>query len=81
MLATEGLKRSAEAVPGSAPSMPTNPLGRHGHGSDVVYLALFLCGPAARRLGGPAARFVSCQVIAVDGARSADTLRMQAGPI
>jgi len=73
MLATEGLKRSAEAVPGSAPSMPTNPLGRHGHGSDVVYLALFLCGPAAR--------FVSGQVIAVDGARSADTLRMQAGPI
>ena len=73
MLGTEGVKRFAEAVPGGAPSTPTNPLGRHGHGSDVAYLALFLCSPAAR--------FVSGQVIAVDGAGSADMLRMQAGLI
>ena len=73
MLGTEGLKRFAEAVPGGAPSKPTNPLGRHGHGSDIAYLALFLCSPMAR--------FISGQVIAVDGAGSADMLRLQAGPI
>jgi 2,4-dienoyl-CoA reductase [(3E)-enoyl-CoA-producing], peroxisomal len=73
MQGTEGLARFREAVPGGAPSRPTNPLGRHGHGSDVAYLALFLCSPLAR--------FVSGQVIAVDGAGSADMLRLQAGPI
>ena len=72
MLGTEGLRRFAEAVPGSTPQ-PTNPLGRHGHGSDVAYLALFLCSPVAR--------FVSGQVIAVDGAGATDMLRLQAGPI
>ena len=56
-----------------APVRPTNPLGRHGHGSDIAYLTLFLCSPLAR--------FVSVQVIAVDGAGSADMLRLQAGPI
>jgi len=72
MLGTEGLKRFAESVPGSTPKA-TNPLGRHGHGSDVAYLALFLCSPVAR--------FVSGQVIAVDGAGATDMLRLQAGPI
>ncbi len=72
MVGTEGLKRFAEAVPGSTPKA-TNPLGRHGHGSDVAYLALFLCSPVAR--------FVSGQVIAVDGAGATDMLRLQAGPI
>ena len=73
MLGTEGLKRFSEAVPGGAPVRPPNPLGRHGHGSDIAYLTLFLCSPLAR--------FVSGQVIAVDGAGSADMLRLQAGPI
>ncbi|HEY4928135.1 MAG TPA: SDR family oxidoreductase [Acidimicrobiales bacterium] len=73
MLGTEGLKRFTEAVPGGAPARPTNPLGRHGHGSDIAYLTLFLCSPVAR--------FISGQVIAVDGAGSADMLRLQAGPI
>jgi NAD(P)-dependent dehydrogenase (short-subunit alcohol dehydrogenase family) len=73
MLGTEGLKRFSEAVPCGAPVRPTNPLGRHGHGSDIAYLTLFLCSPLAR--------FVSGQVIAVDGAGSADMLRLQAGPI
>jgi peroxisomal 2,4-dienoyl-CoA reductase len=73
VLGTEGLKRFREAVPGGAPAAPTNPLGRHGHGSDIAYLALFLCTPLAR--------FVSGQVIAVDGAGSVDMLRLQAGPI
>ena len=72
MLGTEGVKRFAESVPGST-SKPTNPLGRHGHGSDVAYLTLFLCSPMAR--------FVSGQVIAVDGAGATDMLRLQAGPI
>jgi peroxisomal 2,4-dienoyl-CoA reductase len=72
MVGTEGLKRFSEAVPGSTPGA-TNPLGRHGHGSDVAYLALFLCSPVAR--------FVSGQVIAVDGAGATDMLRLQAGPI
>jgi peroxisomal 2,4-dienoyl-CoA reductase len=72
MLGTEGLKRFGESVPGSSPK-PTNPLGRHGHGSDIAYLTLFLCSPMAR--------FVSGQVIAVDGAGATDMLRLQAGPI
>jgi peroxisomal 2,4-dienoyl-CoA reductase len=69
---TEGVRRFSEAVPGSH-DRPKNPLGMHGHGSDIAYLALFLSSPAAR--------FVSGQVIAVDGAGSTDMLRMQAGRI
>ena len=69
---TEGVRRFSEAVPGSD-DRPKNPLGMHGHGSDIAYLALFLCSPVAR--------FVSGQVIAVDGAGSTDMLRMQAGRI
>ncbi len=69
---TEGVRRFAEAVPGSS-DRPTNPLGRHGHGSDIAFLALFLCTPMAR--------FISGQVIAVDGAGSTDMLRLQAGQI
>jgi 2,4-dienoyl-CoA reductase [(3E)-enoyl-CoA-producing], peroxisomal len=70
--ATEGVRRFAEAVP-SSQTRPSSPLGMHGHGSDIAYLALFLCSPVAR--------FISGQVIAVDGASSADMLKMQAGPI
>jgi len=72
MLGTEGLRRFSESVPGSTPEA-TNPLGRHGHGSDIGYLALFLFSPVAR--------FVSGQVIAVDGAGATDMLRLRAGPI
>jgi peroxisomal 2,4-dienoyl-CoA reductase len=72
MGSTEGLRRFADAVPGAS-ERPTNPLGLQGRGSDVGYLALFLCSPAAR--------FVSGQVIAVDGAGSTDMLRIQAGQI
>ena len=59
--------------PSPSTDRPTNPLGIHGHGSDVAYLALFLCSPVAR--------FVTGQVIAVDGAGSTDMLRMQVGQI
>ncbi len=69
---TEGLRRFADAVP-RLPDRPTNPLGRHGYGVDIAHLALFLCSPAAR--------FISGQVIAVDGAGSVDMLRLQLGQI
>lgn len=69
---TEGVRRFAEAVAGGN-DLPTNPLGIHGHGSDIAYLALFLCSPVAR--------FISGQVIAVDGAGSSDLLKMHAGRI
>ena len=72
MAGTEGLRRFADAVPETT-ERPTNPLGLHGHGSDIGNLTLFLCSPAAR--------FISGQVVAVDGAGSADMLRIQAGPI
>lgn len=72
MASTEGLRRFADAVPGAS-ERPTNPLGLQGYGSDIGNVTLFLCSPAAR--------FISGQVIAVDGAGSADMLRMQAGPI
>jgi NAD(P)-dependent dehydrogenase (short-subunit alcohol dehydrogenase family) len=47
---------------------PTNPLGLMGHGQDIAYCALFLCSDSAR--------FVSGQVIAVDGAGSVDQLKL-----
>ncbi len=72
MGSTEGLRRFADAVPGAS-ERPTNPLGLLGHGSDIGYLTLFLVSPAAR--------FISGQVIAVDGAGSTDMLRLQTGPI
>ena len=69
---TEGVRRFTDAVPGAS-DRPTNPLGLQGHGSDIGNMALFLCSPAAR--------FVTGQVIAVDGAGSTDMLRLQAGKI
>jgi NAD(P)-dependent dehydrogenase (short-subunit alcohol dehydrogenase family) len=52
---------------------PKNPLGLQGQGSDIAYLTLFLCSPMAR--------FISGQVIAVDGGGSADLLKLQMGRI
>jgi peroxisomal 2,4-dienoyl-CoA reductase len=69
---TEGLARFSDVVRGGDDA-PTNPLGLQGHGSDIAYLALFLSSPAAR--------FISGQVIAVDGAGTTDLLRLQAGRI
>ena len=64
---TEGVRRFAAAVR-SGDDSPTNPLGLMGHGFDIAYCALFLCTDSAR--------FISGQVIAVDGAGSADMLRL-----
>jgi NAD(P)-dependent dehydrogenase (short-subunit alcohol dehydrogenase family) len=69
---TEGVRRFAEAVT-AGDDRPKNPLGLQGHGSDIAYLALFLCSPVAR--------FISGQVIAVDGAGTTDLLRLRAGRI
>jgi NAD(P)-dependent dehydrogenase (short-subunit alcohol dehydrogenase family) len=69
---TEGLQRFSDVVRGGDDA-PTNPLGLQGHGSDIAYLALFLCSPVAR--------FISGQVIAVDGAGTTDLLRLRAGRI
>jgi NAD(P)-dependent dehydrogenase (short-subunit alcohol dehydrogenase family) len=70
---TEGVRRFAAAVPGSAgtaAAKPRNPVGVEGHGADIAYMLLYLCSPAAR--------FVSGQVIAVDGAGSVDQLKIDA---
>jgi 2,4-dienoyl-CoA reductase [(3E)-enoyl-CoA-producing], peroxisomal len=69
---TEGVRRFADAVTGGD-DRPKNPLGLQGSGSDIAYLALYLCSPMAR--------FVSGQVIAVDGGGSADLLKLQTGRI
>lgn len=45
-----------------------NPLGMVGHGGDIAAMALFLATPAAR--------FISGQVIAVDGAGSTDLFKL-----
>jgi peroxisomal 2,4-dienoyl-CoA reductase len=63
---TEGVRRFSGVVPGS--DRPRNPLGLVGHGSDIAHLVLFLCSDAGR--------FVSGQVIAVDGAGTADLLKL-----
>ena len=75
---TEGVRRFA-AVTGPAssgpeddaaspPARPRNPVGLTGHGNDIAYMLLYFCSPAAR--------FVSGQVIAVDGAGSVDLLKI-----
>jgi peroxisomal 2,4-dienoyl-CoA reductase len=63
---TEGVRRFSGVVPGS--DRPRNPLGLVGHGSDIAHLVLYLCSDAGR--------FVSGQVIAVDGAGTADQLKL-----
>ena len=64
---TEGMARFSNVVRGGD-STPTNPLGMMGHGQDIAHLVLFLCSASAR--------FVSGQVIAVDGAGSVDQLKL-----
>jgi peroxisomal 2,4-dienoyl-CoA reductase len=64
---TEGVRRFSAAVSSSG-ERPRNPVGLVGHGADIAYMALYFCSPAAR--------FVSGQVIAVDGAGSTDLLKL-----
>jgi NAD(P)-dependent dehydrogenase (short-subunit alcohol dehydrogenase family) len=72
---TEGVRRFAAVVPGSTgtadaekPTRARNPVGVVGHGNDIAFMLLYLCSPAAR--------FVSGQVVAVDGAGSVDLLKI-----
>ena len=64
---TEGMARFSSVVRGGD-STPTNPLSMMGHGQDIAYMVLFLCSESAR--------FVSGQVIAVDGGGSVDQLKL-----
>ncbi len=64
---TEGVRRFAASVPG-ATTRPSNPLGIVGHGADIAYLTLFFCSDGAR--------FISGQVVAVDGAGTVDQLKL-----
>lgn len=64
---TEGVRRFTESVPGSG-GAARSPLNMVGHGSDIAYLVLFLCTDAAR--------FISGQVLAVDGASSVDQIKL-----
>ena len=72
---TEGVRRFAEATGSDADADENpgagSPLGIDGHGTDIAYTVLFLCSPAAR--------FISGQVIAVDGGSSVDQLKMGLG--
>jgi peroxisomal 2,4-dienoyl-CoA reductase len=67
---TEGVRRFAAAVR-AGDDRPTNPLAMMGHGADIAYTVLFLCTDAAR--------FVSGQMIAVDGGGSVDQLKLGLG--
>jgi peroxisomal 2,4-dienoyl-CoA reductase len=69
---TEGVRRFADAINGGD-DRPRNPLGLQGEGTDIAYLVVYLCSPMGR--------YVSGQVIAVDGAGSADLLKLRAGMI
>jgi NAD(P)-dependent dehydrogenase (short-subunit alcohol dehydrogenase family) len=71
--ATEGMRRFTEVVRGGGEDRPTNPLGMMGTGADIAYMVLFLCSPAAR--------FLSGQVIAIDGAGTTDQLKLNLGKV
>jgi peroxisomal 2,4-dienoyl-CoA reductase len=67
---TEGVKRFAEAVPSrGAANKANNPVGVVGHGADIAHMVMYFCSPAGR--------FVSGQVIAVDGGSSVDQLKIR----
>jgi NAD(P)-dependent dehydrogenase (short-subunit alcohol dehydrogenase family) len=66
---TEGVKRFAEAVPSSGDRKANNPVGVVGHGADIAHMVMYFCSPAGR--------FVSGQIIAVDGGSSVDQLKLK----
>jgi peroxisomal 2,4-dienoyl-CoA reductase len=68
IVGTEGVRRFEAVVADARPARPRNPVGVAGHGADIAYMLMYLCSPAAR--------FVSGQVIAVDGAGSVDLLKI-----
>ena len=64
---TEGVRRFTETVHGRG-ARRGNPLGIVGHGTDIAYQVLYFCSNAAR--------FISGQIIAVDGAGTVDLLKL-----
>jgi peroxisomal 2,4-dienoyl-CoA reductase len=64
---TEGVRRFAAVVSANA-ARSANPVGLIGHGADIAYLVLYFCTDAARLVSG--------QVIAVDGAGTVDLLKL-----
>jgi hypothetical protein len=68
----DGADILAESVPGAG-ARPGNPVGIIGHSADIAYMVLYFCSPATR--------FVSGQVIAVDGAGTVDLLKLDLGKI
>src|SRR4051812_43780768 len=70
---TEGVKRFAEAMPSRGEvNKANNPVGVVGHGADIAHMVMYFCSPAGR--------FVSGQVIAVDGGSSVDQLKIRVKP-
>jgi peroxisomal 2,4-dienoyl-CoA reductase len=67
---TEGVQRFSASVANPGPG---SPLGISGHGSDIACAVAWFCSPAAR--------FVSGQVIAVDGAATVDQLKLGLGRV
>ena len=67
---TEGVQRFSAAVANPGPG---SPIGITGHSSDIAHAVLFFCSPAAR--------FISGQVIAVDGAATVDQLKLGLGRV
>ncbi len=72
---TEGVRRFTAVVgapsgdeSAPAPARPRNPVGIDGHGNDIAYMLLYFCSPAAR--------FVTGQVIAVDGGSTVDQMKI-----
>jgi NAD(P)-dependent dehydrogenase (short-subunit alcohol dehydrogenase family) len=68
---TEGVRRFAEALPARSVRRP-NPVGFIGHGADIAYQVLYFCSEAAR--------FISGQIIAVDGGGTVDLLKLDLDP-
>lgn len=65
--ATEGMQRFADSVPGASETPPT-PLGFIGNGGDIAYAVLYFCSPVAR--------YVTGQILVVDGGATVDQLRL-----
>ena len=68
-----GASASPKACPAPTPARPAHPVGIIGHGADIAHMVLYFCSPAAR--------FVSGQVIVVDGGGTVDLLKLDLGRV
>ncbi len=65
---TEGVRRFTESGAGPGARGAATRSASVGHGADIAYQVLYFCSDAAR--------FISGQVIAVDGAGTVDLLKL-----